>query len=74
MDKGDTILVYKILHGVLVALVAYTSERLSVQLTLNIIVLRLSRMQPKNDTFIVLKLMRAPWDKLDRQSTSFCRV
>ncbi len=38
-----------------VALVAYTSERLSVQLILNIIALRLSRMPPKNDTFICIE-------------------
>ncbi len=37
-----------------IALVAYTSERLSVPLILNIIVLRLSRMQPRNDTFIYI--------------------
>ncbi len=37
-----------------VALVAYTSERLSVQLILIIIVVRVAKMQPKNDVFICI--------------------
>ncbi len=37
------------------AAVAYTSERLPIQLILNIVVLRMLRIQPKNDAFICIE-------------------
>ncbi len=42
------------------ALVASTLEWISVQLILNIIVRRLSTMQPKNDTFICIVTHEGP--------------
>ncbi len=57
----DFIDLERLIHNnVQVTLVVYTSKRFSVQLILNIIALRLSRRQPRNDTFICIETHEGP--------------